>query len=181
MEGFFLNDAPPGGGETLEKLRAKIDPFFEILAENPKGTHVGGRTLELDAIGKPKPALLKDGFADIKVGFSFRNPLSGVTAVRDLPKKGKELIDLSHARWGDFGTLPLILVYPGFFAHMRNDQRQKMGESAGLFERMVGLYNIGEIKPEAKNLVISILGARYWDSVFGVSTEREFHFTPVIF
>jgi hypothetical protein len=92
MEGFFLNDAPPGGGETLEKLRAKIDPFFEILAENPKGTHVGGRTLELDAIGKPKPALLKDGFADIKVGFSFRNPLSGVTAVRDLPKKGKELI-----------------------------------------------------------------------------------------
>jgi hypothetical protein len=178
---FFFNDEPVTAAENVERLRQKIEPFFEVLAENVKGAHVSGRSLELDAIAKPKEALLKDGFADIKVGFYLRDPLSGPAALREIPRKAKELIDLAHSRYGEFGGLPLILVYPGFFAHMRAEHRQKLGDQAGLFERITAQFNIGELKPEGKNLVLMYNGARYWDSVFGVNSDRQYHFTPLIF
>lgn len=178
---FFMAEDPLQAAETVERLRQKIDPFFEVLAEHVKGSHLSGRSLELDAIARPKEALLKDGFADIKVGFFLRDPLSGPGAIRDMPRKAKELIDLAHAKYGEFGGLPLIAVYPGFFSHMRADQRQKLGEQAGLFERIMGQFNIGELKPEGKNLVLMYNGTRYWDSVFGVNSERQYHFTPLVF
>ncbi|HEX2914815.1 MAG TPA: hypothetical protein VH186_28745 [Chloroflexia bacterium] len=178
---FFLNDEPLGGGETIARLKEKISPFFEVLAEEVKGHHPGGRTLELDVIAHPKPELIKDGFADINVGFTLRNPLSGPAAGRDVPRKAKELIDLAHAKYDNYGGLPLILVYPGFFAHLRADQRQKLGDSVSLFERICGQFNVGELKVEGKNLVVMYNGARYWDSVFGVNAEREYHFTPLVF
>ncbi|NWJ45394.1 MAG: hypothetical protein HXX08_05895 [Chloroflexi bacterium] len=181
MEGFFLNDEPPNPGETLGKLHEKIDPFFETLAENVKGSHIGGRALVLDVLLKPKPALIKDGFADIVVGVTFRDPLYGAGAARDLPRKGKELIDYAHTRFGQYGALPLLLVYPGFFSHMRNEQKQRLGEATGFFERLMAQFNVGELKPEAKNLVLTFGGTRYWDSVFGVNSERSYHFTPLIF
>lgn len=178
---FFLQDEPLGGAETIEMLKEKTAPFFDPVAEAVKGSHASGRTFELDLLAKPKPALIKDGFADIAVGFSFRNPLTGPGAVRDVPRKAKELIDLAHAKYGQYGALPLILFYPGFFAHMRADQRQKMGSEASLFERIMGQFNVGELKVEGKNLVVMYNGARYWDSVFGVSSDREYHFTPLVF
>ncbi len=178
---FFLNDAPLGGGETIEMLKEKVTPFFEPVAENVKGNHASGRVLELDLLARPKPALIKDGFADILIGFTLRNPLSGPGAVRDVPRKSKELIDLAHAKYGSYGAPPLILAFPGFFAHLRADQRQKLGDGAGLFERIMGQFNIGELKVEAKNLVVMYNGARYWDSVFGVNSDREYHFTPLVF
>jgi hypothetical protein len=177
---FFMSDDPINAAETVERLRQKIDPFFEVVGEHVKGSHPSGRRLELDAIARPKEALLKEGFANITLGFYLRDPLSGPGGLRDMPRKAKELIDLAHARYGEFGVLPLIAVYPGFFAHLRADQRQKMGEQGRLFERIVGQFNIAELKPEAKNLVLMYNGTRYWDSVFGVSTERTYHFTPLI-
>lgn len=176
---YFFNDEPTG--ETIVRLKEKISPFFDLVAEQTKGAHIGGRALELDAIVRPNAALLKDGFADIKIGFTFRNPLSGPSAVRDVPRKAKELIDLAHTKYGSHGAMPLILVYPGFFAHLRADQRQKLGGELGLFERIVGQFNVGELKVEAKNLVLMYNGVRYWDSVFGVNSERQYHFTPLIF
>ncbi len=178
---FFLNEGPLGGGETIAMLKEKLTPYFEIVEENLKGLHPGGRAPELDVIARPNPALIKDGFANVTVGFTLRNPLSGPGAVRDMPRKAKELVDLAHTRFGSYGGLPLILVYPGFYAHMRADQRQKLGEGAGLFERVLGQFNVGELKVEAKNLVVMFNGARYWDSVFGVNSEREYHFTPLVF
>lgn len=178
---FFLNDEPLGGGETVGMLKEKIGPFFEIVEEGLKGSHPSGRSLELDLIARPKPALVKDGFANTLVGFTLRNPLSGPGAFRDVPRKAKELIDLAHARFGSHGALPLILVYPGFFAHMRREQLQKLGEGAGVFERTMGQFNVGELKVEGKNLVVMYNGARYWDSVFGVNSDREYHFTPLVF
>jgi hypothetical protein len=124
---------------------------------------------------------LNDGFADIKLGVYLRDPLSGPGGLRDVPRKTKELIDLAHARYGEFGGLPLIVVYPGFFAHLRADQRQKLGEQAGLFERIMAQFNVGELKPEGKNLVLTYNGTRYWDSVFGKSSDRDYHFTPLVF
>ncbi len=181
MEGFFLNDDLPAPGETIAKLREKVGPYFTILAENVKGSHVGGRTLEMDVVARPKEALVKDGFADVVVGITFRDPLYGPSASRDLPRKARELIEYAHTRFGEYGALPLILVYPGFFAHMRAEQKQRLGEAAGLFERLLAQFNVGELKPEGKNLVLTYGGARYWDSVFGVNSEREYHFTPVLF
>jgi hypothetical protein len=178
---FWQNEEPIGGGETIEKVRAKIEPYFEVLAQNVKGTHVGGRTLEIDLIVQPKEALVKDGFANVKVGIQFRDPLIGPGAFRDVPRKAKELIELSHTRFGEYGGLALILFYPGFFAHMRAEQRQRLGEGVATFEKIVAQFNIGELKPEAKNLVLSYGGARYWDSVFGVNSEREYVFTPLLF
>lgn len=178
---FFLTDEPLGGGETVARLKEKIAPFFEVVAEGAKGQHPGSRVLELDLLVRPKPELIKDGFANILVGFTLRNPLSGPAAVRDVPRKAKEVIDLAHAKYGSHGGLPLILVYPGFFAHLRADQRQKLGDGVGVFERIVGQFNVGELKVEGKNLVMMYQGGRYWDSVFGVSTDREVHFTPLVF
>lgn len=181
MEGFFLNDDLPGPGETVAKLREKVSPFFTILAENVKGSHVGGRTLEMDVIACPKEDLIKDGFANVTLGITFRDPLYGPGATRDMPRKAKELIEYAHTRFGEYGALPLILVYPGFFSHMRAEQRQRLGEAAGFFERALAQFGIGELKPEAKNLVLSFNSSRYWDSVFGVNTDRNYHFTPVLF
>ncbi len=178
---FFLNDEPLGGGETVTMLKEKLTPFFDILAENVKGSHPGGRTLELDVLARPKEALVKDGFANIVVGFTLRQPLSGPGAVRDVPRKAKDLIDLAHTKYGTQGALGLILVYPGFWAHLRADQRQKLGDGAGLFERVMGQFNVGELKVEAKNLVVMFNGQRYWDSVFGVNGERNPNFTPLVF
>ena len=181
MDYMMFSDEPLGGGETVARLKEKIGPFFEVVAENIKGSHPSGRAPELDLIARPKASLVKDGFADVPVGFTLRNPLSGPGAVRDLPRKAKELIDLAHTKWGSQGALPLLLVYPGFFAHLRADQRQKLGEAAGLFERTLGQFQVGELKVEAKNLVLMYNGARYWDSVFGVNSERDYHFTPLVF
>jgi hypothetical protein len=178
---FFFNDEPVGGAETVAMLKEKIGPFFDPIAETVKGSHPGGRTLELDLLAKPKPALVKDGFADIVIGFTLRNPLTGPGGARDVPRKAKELIDLAHAKYGPHGGLPLILFFPGFFAHMRAEQRQKLGEGVSLFERIMGQFNIGELKVEGKNLVVMYNGARYWDSVFGVNSERQQHFTPLVF
>ncbi|MEI6043315.1 MAG: hypothetical protein WCS37_02875 [Chloroflexota bacterium] len=176
---FFMSQDPLGAAETVERLRQKIDPFFEVVAEHVKGSHLSGRRLELDAVARPKEALLKDGFANINIGFYLRDPLSGPSGLRDMPRKAKELIDLAHCRYGEFGALPLIVVYPGFFAHLRADQRQRMGEQSGLFERIMAQFNIGELKPEGKNLVLMYHSTRYWDSVFGVNSERG-HFTPLL-
>ncbi len=181
MEGFFLNDDLPSPGETIAKLKEKIEPYFTVVAENVKGSHVGGRSPEIDVIAKPKEALIKDGFANVILGITFRDPLYGPGATRDMPRKAKELIDYTYTRFGEHGALPLLLVYPGYFAHMRAEQRQRLGESAGLFERVLAQYNIGELKPEAKNLVLTIGGVRYWDSVFGVNSDRQYHFTPQLF
>jgi hypothetical protein len=178
---FFLDDEPNGGGETIAMLKEKIGPFFEVVEEQLKGSHPSGRSLELDLLARPKPALVKDGFANTLVGFTLRNPLSGPGAFRDVPRKAKELIDLAHTRFGAHGALPLILAYPGFFAHMRREQLQKLGEGAGVFERTMGQFNIGELKVEGKNLVVMYSGARYWDSVFGVNSDREYHFSPLVF
>ncbi len=178
---FFLDDEPIGGGETIEMLKEKIAPFFEPVAEAVKGNHPGGRMLELDLVARPKPALIKDGFADITIGITLRNPLVGPGALRDVPRKAKELIDYAHAKYAPYGGLPLVLAFPGFFAHMRADQRQKLGEGASLFERICGQFNIGELKVEGKNLIVMYNGARYWDSVFGVNSDREYHFTPLAF
>lgn len=177
---FWLNEEPLGGGETIEKVRAKVEPYFTVLTEKSAGKHVGGRNLELDLIIQPKEALVKDGFADVKIGVSFRDPLMGPTAIRDVPRKAKELIELAHTRFEQYGALSLIVCYPGFFAHVRAEQRQRLGEGAAMFEKILAQFNIGELKPEGKNLVLSIGGTRYWDSVFGVSTERIFNFTPVL-
>ena len=178
---FMFDDGPLGGGETIERLKEKIAPFFDIAEENIKGSHPSGRTIELDVIARPKPALIQDGFANVPVGFTLRNPLSGPGAARDVPRKSKELIDLIHTKYGSYGALPLLLVYPGFFAHLRADQRQKLGDGAGMFERIVAQFNIGELKIEGKNLVVMYNSVRYWDSVFGVNSEREFHFSPLVF
>ena len=178
---FWMNDEPVGGGETLEKVRTKIEPYFQVLAENVKGTHVGGRSLEIDLIVKPKEALVKDGFANVNIGVSFRDPLIGPSAFRDVPRKAKDLIELTHTRFGEYGALALIVCYPGFFAHMRNEQRQRLGEGAATFDKIVAQFNVGELKPEGKNLVLSYGGARYWDSVFGVNGDREYVFTPLLF
>jgi hypothetical protein len=105
----------------------------------------------------------------------------GPGATRDMPRKARELIDLAHTRFGEHGALALLVVYPGFFAHMRADQRQKLGEAAGFWDRLMAQFNIGELKPEGKNLVLMCGGARYWDSVFGINNEREYHFTPLLF
>ena len=178
---FWMADQAPAGGETVAMLKEKLTPFFDFVAEDVKGQHPGGRSLGLDLLGRPKPALVQDGFADIVVGFTIKNPLSGPGALRDVPRKARELIDLAHTKYAGHGGLGLILVYPGFFAHMRADQRQKLGEGAGLFERIMGQFNVGELKVEGKNLVAMYNGARYWDSVFGVNSEREYHFTPLIY
>jgi hypothetical protein len=178
---FFLNDEPLGGGETVAMLKEKIGPFFEVVEENLKGSHASGRALELDLVARPKETLIKDGFTNSLVGFTLRNPLSGPGAFRDVSRKAKELIDLAHAKFGKHGALPLILVYPGFFAHMRREQLQKLGEGAGVFERIMGQFNIGELKVEGKNLVVMYNGARYWDSVFGVNADRQYNFSPLVF
>jgi hypothetical protein len=178
---YFFADEPVKSGETIAMLKEKIAPFFEIIAENVSGKHPGGRVLELDLLAKPKPELVKDGFADVMVGFTLRDPLMGPGAFRDVPRKAKELIDLAHAKYGEHGGLALILVFPGFFAHLRAEHKQKLGEGAALFEKIVGQFNIGEIKTEGKNLVVMYNGARYWDSVFGVSSDRQVHLTPVVF
>lgn len=177
---FWMNDEPLGGGETIERVRTKVEPYFNVLAENVTGKHVGNRNLELDLIVQPKEALIKDGFADVKVGVIFRDPLIGPTAIRDVPRKAKDLIELAHTRFGDYGSLALIVCYPGFFAHVRAEQRQRLGDGVNMFEKITAQFNIGELKPEGKNLVLSMGGTRYWDSVFGVSTERTFTFTPVL-
>lgn len=178
---FFLSEETFNSGETIAKLKEKISPFFELIGEEIKGTHPGGRSLTLDVVAQPKAELVKDGFANIKVGFTLRNPLMGPGAARDVPKKAKELIDLTHTRFEGIGGLPLLLVYPGFFAHLRAEQKKTLGDGAGLFERIAGQFNIGELKVEGKNLVVMFNGVRYWDSVFGVNTEREIHFTPLVF
>jgi len=181
LEGFFLDDEPPNPGETVARLREKIEPFFTVLGENIKGSHVGGRTLEMDVIARPKEPLVKDGFANITIGITCREPLYGPAATRDMPRKAKTLVDYTFTRFGEYGALPLILVYPGFLSHMRAEQKQRLGEAAGFFERMLAQFNVGELKPEGKNLVLSFGGTRYWDSVFGVNSERSYHFTPQLF
>ncbi len=51
---FWMANQPPAGGETLAMLKDKIAPFFEVVAENVKGRHAGGRNLELDLLARPK-------------------------------------------------------------------------------------------------------------------------------
>lgn len=178
---YWQADEQLKGGETLAGVQTKLEPYFQVLDLNSKGQHVGGRGLEIDLIVQPKPALLKDGFADIKIGVIFRDPLLGPGAFRDVPRKARQLIELAHTRFGEHGALALILCYPGFFAHMRAEQRQRLGEGVATFEKILAQFNVGELKPEAKNLVLSYGGARYWDSVFGVNSEREYVFTPLLF
>lgn len=178
---FWLNDEPMGGGETIEKVQAKVEPYFKVLAQNVKGSHVSGRNLEIELIVEPKESLVKDNFANIRIGLTFRDPLIGPTAFRDTSRKAKELIELAHTRFGEYDSLALILCYPGFFAHMRAEQKQRLGEGVATFEKIVAQFNVGELKPEGKNLVLSYGGARYWDSVFSVNNEREYVFTPLLF